>query len=122
MASDGARLLLAGMDARRCDGRLLWMHQERDVIGRVEELREAGPGRDPYLEATVRLDLHTEQGRRQYDRRAAGRPLSASASFYQEEPPDQIGGWVREWRLDHVSLVVPGKGADPGAVTEGWRL
>lgn len=119
-AADGLRLLLDGMDASRCDSALYWNH--RDVIGQVAELREAGRGRDRCLEAVVRLDLDTEQGRAQYARRRAGRPLAASAAFYLNEPADSIGGWVHSWRLDHVSLGDAGRQADPGAVTPGWYL
>ncbi|WFE46284.1 hypothetical protein [Verrucosispora sp. WMMD1129] len=128
---DGCRLDLAGMDARQCEAALYWNHRDgltsrdREAIGRVEQLFESRWGRNLYdlsLHARVRLDLRTEQGRRQWEHHQAGKQLAASITYTADEWPEQIGGWVRSWRLHHITLGEPGEQADERAVTPGWML
>ncbi|MBB5828146.1 hypothetical protein [Micromonospora carbonacea] len=128
---DGYRLDLAGMDTRGCTTELYWRHRDGhagrafEVIGRVDELSEARWGRDYAdlsLQARIRLDLTTDEGRQQWERHQRGEALAASIMFLRNSPPESMGGWVRDWQLRHVSLVEPGKQVDPRAVTPRWAL
>ncbi|MDG4792427.1 hypothetical protein [Micromonospora sp. WMMD1082] len=128
---DGYRLDLAGMDTRECTTELYWRHRNgqlgrsREVIGRVEQLSEARWSReyaDLSLQARIRLDLTTEQGRQQWERHQRGENLAASISFLRNSPAEYMSGWVRDWQLRHVSLVEPGKQVDPRALTPRWAL
>lgn len=111
----GQRLDFDRMDAPDGPVPLLWRHRGAP-IGTVDAIELD----TRTLTATVRFDLHTVDGARCWREHERGRPLHASVGYLAGDADER--GWVRSWSLLDVSVVPPGKGADPGAVSPSWML
>lgn len=112
---DGHALSVTGADASSYSGEVYWAHDPTHLIGRCLAVYDE---RD-LLIGEVQFDLDTECGRDTYRRHLDGQTVDASVGY---EITAERAGYATAWKLCDISIVPPGAGLDPMAVTPAWRL